>query len=217
MKRFKVIVVVAVLLVLSGCGAHVGTLKYSQPSGVEVSKVPLSNQVYVENFKDSREGYPENANRIGKLSGGFGETLKSVELPTSVSITTSDVVSDFLKGAGVDAVRTKPQQTDGYTLSGNITEFYCLWFWTHITNIKIDLSLTDNNTGKVVWNGSIEKRDKSMLFEKYPAIMKDPEVNCLGYDCHAKGINAGMNIVFSEGIAEVWKGGGLKAAIEGKL
>lgn len=34
------------------------------------------------------------------------------------------------------------------------------------------------------------------------------------YDCHAKGINTGMNIIFSEGLAEVWKTGGLMAALK---
>jgi hypothetical protein len=216
MKNFSVLVVVVSAFLLSGCSAPiVGSLKYAQPVGVETQMINLpGKQVYVATFKDSRDGYPEVSKRIGKLAGAFGSTIQSIEIPQPVAIATSDVIADFLNNAGVNVTREEIKAFSNLTLSGNITEFYCFFHFLHNTNISIDLVLTDNASGKKLWKGSVKKEHAGSIFEKYPIAERELKSGGGLYDGHSKGINVAMNLMFSEGIAEVWEKGGLRLALE---
>ncbi|MFA5905806.1 MAG: DUF4136 domain-containing protein [Desulfobacula sp.] len=198
---------------LTGCGgAYVGNIQYSQQPDLQTQKVTVPQTITVVTFNDSRVDYPESDKKIGRLVGGFGDTLQSIEIPQSLSVAVTDVTSDLLTDAGYKTSRSAGS-SPGYTLSGDIVQFYTMFFYVHKVAIEINLVLTDNETKKEVWKGTASNYFGGSLFERYPKLKNDPTIGCLGFTCHSKGINVAMNNMLIEALSEAWNKGGLKVAM----
>jgi hypothetical protein len=215
---FKKAILGAVLIsvsLLTGCGVapYVENIKYSQQPELAVQKTTSPKTITVTTFTDSREDYPESDKRIGRLVGGFGDTLQSIEVPQSLSIAVSDVVSDLLNDAGYKTNRTATASSQGMTLSGNIVQFYAMIFYEQKVAIEINLILTDNDTQKEVWKGTASNYFVGSLYERYPLLRNDPTIDCTGFACNSKGIHIAMNTMLNEALLEAWNKGGLKVAM----
>lgn len=201
---------------LSGCGAHVGKMEYSPSFWTDQDKVENKTPVYITALKDSREGGKRDPARIGRLVGGFGETLKSIEVAKPVGESVSNMLGDFMLKRGVNIIRTGPIPKDGLTLSGEVNSFFCAFYWVHNANININLVLTENATGRKLWESSIDEHfSGGNIFNQYTKLGSDPTIACLGYDCHARGISAAMNMMLSDGVTKLWEKSGLREALEG--
>ncbi|HIP39145.1 MAG TPA: hypothetical protein EYG88_07180 [Desulfocapsa sulfexigens] len=120
-KRTKKVILICLLFALTGCGgAYVGNIEYSQIPDAPIIKTTSTKTVTVATFADSRVDYPESDKRIGRLVGGLGETLRSIEIPQSLSVTVSDITSELLKDAGYKIDRVAATSSNRLTLSGNI-------------------------------------------------------------------------------------------------
>lgn len=220
MKGLMLAVAMLMVSMLSGCGTHVGKMEYTKSFMPDVQPVSTEKTVYVETFKDSRDGGGKGSARIGRLVGGFGETTKAIDVDQPVSQAVSDVVRVFLSDAGVPT-KSKPQSgimpQDGFTISGDISAYHCAFFHAHNANVVIALTMTDNATGRPVWKSTIDNHySGGNIFGKYTILRGDPSINCLGFDCHARGISAAMNIMLSEGLVDAWERDGLREAIAGE-
>lgn len=215
MKKIFTLIAISTALFLSGCASpYVGNLEYHRPAQLQDESKKCAKEITVTNFTDSRTDYPESDKRIGRLVGGFGDTLQAIEIPESLSVTVSNTVNEFLRDMGCETKRDASQNKDGFTLTGNIKQFYTMFFYAHKVAIEIDLSLTDNNTGEELWKGTASNYFGGLLFVKYPSLKEDPTIGCLGFTCHSKGINEAMNIMLSEALVDIWNNGGLCEAIK---
>jgi hypothetical protein len=210
MKTMVKIIFLISISWLTGCagGPYVGSLDYSQVSGLNTTASLQNKSLTVAPFKDSRVDYPESDKRIGRLVGGFGETLQAIDIQESLSLAVGDTVSEFLKDAGYNT-----DKTSKLTLSGDIVQFYTMFHFAHKVAIEINLTLTDNDTKKEVWKGTASSYFGGSLFDRYPTLKDD--IDCgFGYSCHSKGINVAMNKMLTEALVDAWKNGGLSDAIK---
>jgi hypothetical protein len=130
------------LLVLAGCSTTAVSLDYTR----EPAPTPgAERQVAVGSFADQRrDGDPR---QLGAIRGGMGNPLKTLVLAEDASVVVQKAFGQALDKRGLLA----PTGSGRYTLSGVIKKLDCSQLIRREAHADIIVSLTDNVTGKVVW------------------------------------------------------------------
>ena len=130
------------LLVLAGCSTTAVSLDYTRAPAPVAGARP---QVAVGSFADQRrDGDPR---QLGAIRGGMGNPLKTLVLAEDASVVVQKAFSQALDKRGLLA----PSGSGHYTLSGVINKLDCSQLMRREAHADIAVSLTNNATGKVVW------------------------------------------------------------------